>query len=67
MLKTHAPAILLGMVFILCVFDRLHKSDMYKFRFDPLSSLFSNRWVVDVNAHRIGVDGRPKRIGMYMF
>ena len=38
-----------------------------RFRFDPLSIVFSNRWVFDENDRRINVDGRPKRIVMYAF
>ena len=38
-----------------------------RFRFDPLSIAFSNRWVFDENDRRVNVDGRPKRIVMYAF
>ena len=38
-----------------------------RFGFGPLSRAFSDRCVLDENATRISVDGRPKRIEMYSF
>ena len=39
-----------------------------RFRFDPLSTAFSNRCVFFYeNARRISVDGTPKRVEMYAF
>ena len=58
-------------VFILMRFQpssTVHIDMMYnRFRFDPLSRTFSNRWVFDENAQRISVDGRRKRAEMYAF
>ena len=58
-------------VFILMRFQpssTVHIDMMYnRFRFDPLSRAFSNRWVFDENAQRISVDGRRKRAEMYAF
>ena len=58
-------------VFILMRFQpssTVHIDMMYnRFRFDPLSRAFSNRWVFDKNAQRISVDGRRKRAEMYAF
>ena len=50
----------------LTFFDRSHLHDMSRIRFDPLSREFSNRRVFDDEAQRISVDGRPKRIEMYV-
>ena len=71
MLQTYAPVIFSVTVFILMRFRSF--STVYtdticmRFRFDHLSRAFSSRCVFDVNAPRISVDGRPKRIEMYAF
>ena len=71
MLQTDAFAIFPFTVFILMRFQpssTVHIDMMYnRFRFDPLSRAFSNRWVFDENAQRISVDGRRKRAEMYAF
>ena len=75
MLQTDAFAIFQAIfpfiVFILMRFQpssTVHIDMMYnRFRFDPLSRAFSNRWVFDEYAQRISVDGRRKRAEMYAF
>jgi len=57
-----------GRRFYFDAFSTVHTNRIYvRFRFDPLSNVFSNRCVFDENARRISVDGRPKRIEMYPF
>jgi len=53
---------------IWCVFDPSHqyKTIYMRFRFDPLSTGFSNQRVFNENAQR-SMDERPKRIEMYAF
>ena len=69
MLQTHALTIFSVIVFILMSFRRFStvRTDTIcmRFRFDPLSGVFSNRCVFDEKAQRISVDGKPKRIEMY--
>ena len=70
MLQTHALTIFSVIVLILISVRRflIVRIDTIcvRFRFDPLSRAFSNRCVLDENAQGIRVDGRPKRIEMYV-
>ena len=60
MLQTHAPVLFSVIVFIFMRFRPVHAYTIcLLFRFHPLSRAFSNRYVLDENAQRIGVDGRP--------
>ena len=73
MLQTDAFAIFQAIfpfiVFILMRFQpssTVHIDMMYnRFRFDPLSRAFSNRWVFDEYAQRVSVDGRRKNVCVF--
>ena len=52
MLRTHAPAIFSVIVFFLSTVDTY--MICLRFRFDPLTRAFSNRYVFDENAQRKG-------------
>ena len=71
MLQTYPSVIFSVTVFILMrfrLFSAVYTDTMcMRFRFDHLSRAFSSRCVFDVNAPRISVDERPKRIEMYAF
>ena len=52
--------------FCFVAFSTVHANTIcMRFRFDPLSRVFSNRCVFDENALRISVDERLKRTEMY--
>ena len=69
MLQTDAFAIFPFTVFILMRFQpssTVHIDMMYnRFRFDPLSRAFSNRWVFDEYAQHVSVDGRRKNVCVF--
>ena len=65
--KTQACAIF-GHCFHFDALSIVHTNTIcMRFCFDPLSRAFSNRCVLNENAQRISVDGRPKSIEMYAF
>ena len=67
MLQTHAPMIV-GHHFHFDAFSIvLTMTICMRFRFYPLSSAFSDRCVFDENAQHSSVDGRLKRVQMYVF